>query len=88
MKNNIFFTKNNYILIAVGLIVSILGFAIMAGGGSEDPSVFNYEIFSDRHITYSTFLVILGFVIVLVGIMKKFQPDVLESDNKEVKTKK
>ena len=88
MKNNIFFTKQNYILILAGLAVSILGYVLMAGGGSEDPTKFNYEIFNTTRLTVAPFLIILGYVIVLIGIMKKFQSnDILESDT-ETKKKK
>ena len=44
----------------------------MAGGGSDDPNVFNKEeLFSFRRITLAPFLVMLGYGLVLFGIMKK-----------------
>ena len=50
----------------------LLGFVLMSGGGSDDPNVFNEEeLFSFRRITLAPFLVILGYGIVLYGIMKK-----------------
>jgi hypothetical protein len=70
------------------MAVSILGYVLMAGGGSEDPTKFNYEIFNTTRLTVAPFFVILGYVIVLIGIMKKFQSnDILESDT-ETKKKK
>ena len=36
----------NYILLLAGLIVIILGFVLMAGGGSDSPDEFNYAMFS------------------------------------------
>lgn len=41
----------NYILLLAGLIVIILGFVLMAGGGSDSPDEFNYAMFSWRRIT-------------------------------------
>ena len=63
--------KKNYILFS-GCLVVLLGFVLMSGGGSDDPNVFNEEeLFSFRRITLAPFLVILGYGIVLYGIMKK-----------------
>ena len=66
-------SKNkNYMFIVSGCIVAILGFVLMSGGGSEDPNVFNEEeLFSFRRITLAPFMVLLGYGIVLFGIMKK-----------------
>jgi hypothetical protein len=43
----------------------------MVGGGSEDPNVFNPEIFNFRRITLSPIIILLGFVIEIYAIMKK-----------------
>ena len=51
----------NYILLLAGLIVIILGFVLMAGGGSDSPDEFNYAMFSWRRITLAPILVIGGF---------------------------
>ena len=50
----------NYILLLAGLIVIILGFVLMAGGGSDSPDEFNYAMFSWRRITLAPILVIGG----------------------------
>ena len=47
----------NYILLLAGLIVIILGFVLMAGGGSDSPDEFNYAMFSWRRITLAPILV-------------------------------
>ncbi len=64
--------NKNYILIVIGCVVVLLGFLLMSGGGSENPEVFNEtELFSFRRITLAPFMVLLGYGIVLFGIMKK-----------------
>ncbi len=64
--------KKNYLFIILGCVVVILGFVLMSGGGSENPNVFNEEeLFSFRRITLAPFLVMLGYGLVLFGIMKK-----------------
>ena len=66
--------KKNYVFIIIGCLVVILGFILMSGGGSENPNVFQEEeLFSFRRITLAPFMVILGYGVVLYGIMKKQQ---------------
>lgn len=65
------FEKINYMLLAGGLVMVIIGFFLMAGGGSDDPNVFNPEVFSARRITVAPTVVLLGFAVVMVGIFKK-----------------
>jgi len=71
-KNKFVFGKDNYIYIISGIVITIIGFILMMGGGSEDRMAFNGdELFSSTRITLAPFLVILGYVIVIYGIMKK-----------------
>lgn len=53
----------------VGLACIALGFVLMAGGGSDDPDVFNPEIFSSRRIRLAPALVLVGFVIEVIAIL-------------------
>ena len=39
-------TRRNYVLLAIGFAVILLGFVLMAGGGSDSPDQFNYAMFS------------------------------------------
>jgi hypothetical protein len=63
--------KKNLIMMLVGVAVIALGFVLMAGGGSDDPNVFNYEMFSFRRITLGPILVIGGLAFEIYAIMKK-----------------
>ncbi len=66
------FGKDNYIFIISGVIVTLIGFILMIGGGSDDPNVFNEEeLFSKTRITIAPLMVIAGYGIVIYGIMKK-----------------
>jgi uncharacterized membrane protein len=65
------FGRENYIIMLVGLALIFLGFVLMAGGESEDPSQWNPEIFSFRRISLAPVLVILGFVVEVYAIVKK-----------------
>ena len=74
MENNnkpvFLFDKVNYKILLVGLAVIALGFILMSGGGSEDPNVFNKEIFSFRRIRLAPTVVLIGFGITIYSILK------------------
>ena len=70
MKNNKFaFGKRNYKFMVVGIIFIALGFILMSGGGSDDPNVFNEEIYSFRRIRIAPLIVIIGFAIEIYAIL-------------------
>lgn len=56
-------------LLLVGLIVMVSGYILMAGGGSDDPEVFNYAMFDFRRMVAAPIVIILGIVIEIVAIM-------------------
>lgn len=71
-KEKFVFGAQNYKLIIIGFVVSLVGFFLMIGGGSEDPNAFNAdELFSPVRITLAPILVIAGYVVIIYGIMKK-----------------
>ena len=63
------FTKNNYILLGVGVTFIIIGLFLMQGGGSEDPSNFNEELFSFQRITLAPIIIVTGFIINVFAIL-------------------
>ena len=66
------FTRENYTWMLAGLGVLALGFFLMAGGRSADPNVFDAkEVYSPIRITVAPILIIAGFVIEIIAIMKK-----------------
>ena len=64
-------SKENFKYIAIGVIILVIGFMLMAGGKSSDPNVFNPEIFSFRRITLAPIVVVGGFGFIIWAIMKK-----------------
>lgn len=62
--------SKNVKIIAIGLLVMIVGFILMIGGGSSDPDVFNPAMFNFRRLTLAPIVIIIGIVVILWGIMK------------------
>jgi sulfite exporter TauE/SafE len=67
--NKLLFGKKNYIYLIAGLILIALGFILMAGGGSNDPKVWNEAIFNFRRIRLAPMLILLGFIVEVYAIM-------------------
>ena len=65
-------SRKNYILLVIGLAIILVGFLLMAGGGSDSPDEFNYAMFSWRRITLAPILVIGGFAFEIYAILKRF----------------
>ena len=65
-------TIKNYILLIAGFVVIIIGMVLMAGGGSDDPNAFNYDMFSWRRITLAPILIVGGFAFEVYALLKKF----------------
>lgn len=66
--NNLAFTKKNYILLAIGMVIIILGFVLMSGSGSTEE-YFNPDIFSARRIKVAPAVCFAGFIFIIFGIM-------------------
>lgn len=65
------FGKINYILMVAGIVLLALGYILLAGGGSDDPNVFNPAMFDTRRLYVAPILIVLGFVVEIVAIMYK-----------------
>lgn len=76
MKNNeqkpdFLFENANYKFLLIAIAVIVFGFILMAGGGSDDPKVFNEEVFNFRRIRIAPTVVLIGFGIAVFSIFKK-----------------
>lgn len=69
-KKNFAFDKVNFILLAAGMLVVILGFVLMAGGGSTDEA-YDPEIFSAMRIKVAPVICFIGFVSMVYAIVRK-----------------
>ena len=69
-KRNYAFDKVNFILIGVGMLVVILGFILMSGGGSNETT-FSPDIFSVRRIKVAPVVCFIGFISIIYAIIRK-----------------
>ena len=68
-KPNFIFGKRNYKFMFIGLACIAVGFILMSGGGSDDPNVFNPEIYNFRRIRLAPLLVLIGLGIQIYAIL-------------------
>ena len=68
-KKEFLFNKRNYRFLLLSIALIAIGFIIMAGGGSEDPNVFNPEIFNFRRIRLAPTIVLSGFGLAIYAIL-------------------
>lgn len=62
-------TRRGLKLLLIGLIVMVSGYLLMVGGGSDNPQVFNYDMFDFRRMVAAPLVIIMGIVIEVVAIM-------------------
>ena len=68
-KQDFIFQKKNYMFMFIGIAFIVLGFILMSGGGSDDPNVFNEDIFNFRRIRLAPTLVLIGLGIEVYAIL-------------------
>ena len=68
-KKKILFRRKNYIVLMFSIVLISLGYFVMSGGGSQNPLIFNNEIYSFQRIRLAPLLVIFGFTLALLSII-------------------
>ena len=77
-KQKFAFDKVNFILLAVGVLVIIIGFVLMGGSGSTDTK-FDPNIFSAMRIKVAPVVCFFGFISIIYAVVRK-PKDVVEDD--------
>lgn len=55
----------------VGLVLMVVGYILMTGGGVTDPQVFNYDMFDFRRLVAAPVAIVAGIVVIVIAILKK-----------------
>lgn len=69
-KSNLAFGRMNFILLAVGMAVVIIGFILMSGDSST-VEAYNPDIFSARRIKVAPVVCLIGFVTMIYAVVHK-----------------
>jgi hypothetical protein len=69
-KRDFAFDKVNYILLAVGMVVVVIGFLLMSGAGSTESN-YNPDIFSARRIKVAPLVCLVGFVSMIYAVVRR-----------------
>lgn len=70
MKHEFAFSRINFILLAVGMAIAILGFVLMSGTGSTETT-FNPAIFDTLHTKVAPVITFFGYIFIIVAILYK-----------------
>ena len=68
-KKQLLFGKRNYKFLMFSILLITFGFILMSGGGSDDPNVFNPEIFNFRRIRLAPTVILIGFAMAIYAIL-------------------
>ena len=69
-KRNLAFDKVNFILLAAGMLIVVLGFILMSGSESTE-SAFDPNIFSAMRIKVAPIMCFVGFVSIIYAVIRK-----------------
>ena len=69
-KRDFAFDKVNYILLAIGMAVVVIGFLLMSGSGSTDTN-YDPDIFSARRIKVAPVVCLAGFVAMIYAVVRR-----------------
>ena len=69
-KKELSFDKVNYILLAVGMAVVVIGFLLMSGSGSTETA-YEPDIFSTRRIKVAPLVCLIGFVSMIYAVVRR-----------------
>ena len=66
------FTKENYLWMAIGGAIIVIGMLLMSGGKNADPNTFDYNVvYGKTRVTVAPILIILGLLVEVYAIFKK-----------------
>ena len=64
------FDRTNFILLAVGMAVVIIGMVLMSGSGSTEQT-FHASIFDARHIKVAPAVCLFGYLFMIYAILRR-----------------
>lgn len=71
MKSTFLFDRTSYLLLLGSIVLILVGYFFMQGGGSNDPNVYNPEMFNAQRLVLAPALVLAGLGVALVALMRR-----------------
>ena len=65
------FDRTSYLILVGSVVLILVGYFLMQGGGSDDPAVYNPEMFNFQRLVVAPGLVLLGLLVALFALMRK-----------------
>jgi len=84
MKDKLAFDKTNFMLLAIGMVIVIIGFFLMTGSGTTEAA-FQPDIFSFRRVRVAPTVSLFGFLFMIYGIVRR--PKAVEKESNQDKEK-
>ena len=81
-KRNFAFDKVNFILLAVGMAIVVIGFILISGGASTEEA-YNPDIFSVRRIKVAPVVCLVGFLSMVYAVIRRPKDNEDNKDNKQ-----
>ena len=63
--------QEHILYLIVGFAVMLVGYLLLLGGGADSPEVFNYALFSFTRMYVAPLLILIGFAIEIVVLLRK-----------------
>ncbi len=73
-RRNLAFDRTNFILLAIGFAIVVIGFILMSGGGSTEQA-YHADIFSARRIKVAPVVCFIGFISMIYAVIRKPKSD-------------
>jgi hypothetical protein len=70
-KKQFAFGKDNFVLLAISVVVIIIGFWLVSGGQTTEETGFDPSIFNVRRLLVAPIVIMSGFGLVMYAILKK-----------------
>ncbi|MDR1633130.1 MAG: DUF3098 domain-containing protein [Dysgonamonadaceae bacterium] len=70
-KRNFVFGKENFIILAISILLVIIGFWLMSGAKTTEETGFDPAVFNARRIIVAPIVTMAGFIMVVWAILKK-----------------
>lgn len=65
------FDRTSYLMLAASVAIILVGYFLMQGGGSDDPAVYNPEMFNFQRLVVAPGLVLAGLLVALFALLRK-----------------